>query len=145
MSIYVNQSIQYENERCKKNKDGKRLVKRPDLKAMSRMIAENRCLYYPIRRFGHLPGIDVGHQFYKRTEMVVLGMHTRWMHGIEYIPEKVDCKMEEYKSYIFPLAVSVALSGKYKDNLDRLESLLCILVKVRMICLAIKNKSVIKK
>ncbi|PIA25628.1 hypothetical protein AQUCO_11000035v1 [Aquilegia coerulea] len=118
---YLRQSVQSENERCKKNKGEKRMVRRPDLQAMSIMIDGKHCLNYPIRRIGDLPGIDVGHQFYKRTEMVVVGKHYRWMHGIDYIPSSAECEMEEYKSCTFPLAVSVVLAGKYKDNLDMLE------------------------
>lgn len=30
-------------------------------------------------------GIDVGHQFFSRAEMVVVGFHQHWLNGIDYI------------------------------------------------------------
>lgn len=30
-------------------------------------------------------GIDVGHQFYSRAEMVVVGVHSHWLNGIDYM------------------------------------------------------------
>ncbi|KAI3932053.1 hypothetical protein MKW92_008689, partial [Papaver armeniacum] len=29
------------------------------------------------------------------------------------------CQVEEYKDYTFPIAVSVVLSGRYEDNIDK--------------------------
>uniref|UniRef100_A0A8R7P6Z8 YDG domain-containing protein n=1 Tax=Triticum urartu TaxID=4572 RepID=A0A8R7P6Z8_TRIUA len=65
----------------------KRPSKRPDLKALTKMQATNAVLY-PEKRIGHLPGVDVGDQFYSRAEMVVLGIHGHWMKGIDYIGSK---------------------------------------------------------
>jgi hypothetical protein len=33
-------------------------------------------------------GIDVGDQFYSRAEMVVLGIHSHWLNGIDYMGMK---------------------------------------------------------
>lgn len=30
-------------------------------------------------------GVDVGHQFYSRAEMVVVGLHTHWLNGIDFM------------------------------------------------------------
>lgn len=32
-----------------------------------------------------MAGIDVGHQFYSRAEMVVVGFHSHWLNGIDYM------------------------------------------------------------
>lgn len=32
-----------------------------------------------------MPGIDVGHQFYSRAEMVSVGFHGHWLNGIDYM------------------------------------------------------------
>lgn len=36
-------------------------------------------------------GINVGHQFFSRVEMVAVGLHGLWLSGIDYIGE--SCKM----------------------------------------------------
>ncbi|GMP29966.1 hypothetical protein CsSME_00004847 [Camellia sinensis var. sinensis] len=64
--------------------DTKRGSKRPDLKAISKMMETNAILY-PNKRFGPIPGIDVGHQFFSRAEMVAVGFHSHWLNGIDYI------------------------------------------------------------
>ncbi|XP_021999236.1 histone-lysine N-methyltransferase, H3 lysine-9 specific SUVH4 isoform X2 [Helianthus annuus] len=99
--------------------------KRPDLKAISKMIECNEVLF-PTKRFGHLPGIDVGYQFYSRAEMVALGLHSHWLNSIDYMG--VSCKItnnnlyhyllvqEEFKGYTFPIAIAIVLSGEYEDN-----------------------------
>ncbi|GAA0158671.1 histone modifying enzyme [Lithospermum erythrorhizon] len=89
--------------------------KGPDLKALSKMF-ENNALMYPEKRFGHLPGIDVGYRFHSRVEMVVLGFHGNWLHGIDYM-EQPQGKMEKYKGLLFPLAVAIVLSDECEENL----------------------------
>lgn len=32
-----------------------------------------------------MTGIDVGHQFFSRAEMVVVGFHQHWLNGIDFI------------------------------------------------------------
>ncbi|XP_073098550.1 histone-lysine N-methyltransferase, H3 lysine-9 specific SUVH4 isoform X2 [Elaeis guineensis] len=102
--------------------DIKRASKRPDLKAISKMI-ETGAILYPEKRIGHLPGIDVGHQFYSRAEMVVLGLHSHWLNGIDYMGNSY-AKLEQYKGYKFPLAVCIVLSGMYEDDLDNSENVI---------------------
>ncbi|XP_019078091.1 histone-lysine N-methyltransferase, H3 lysine-9 specific SUVH4 isoform X2 [Vitis vinifera] len=87
--------------------------KRPDLKAMNKM-SKNK------KRLGHLPGVSVGQQFFSRAEMVVVGLHGRWMSGIDYMGKSYK-KQGEYNNYTFPLAVAVVLSGNYEDNEDDME------------------------
>lgn len=38
-------------------------------------------------------GIDVGDQFYSRAEMVVLGIHSHWLNGIDYMGMKYQEKV----------------------------------------------------
>ncbi|CAN0870201.1 Histone-lysine N-methyltransferase, H3 lysine-9 specific SUVH4 [Linum grandiflorum] len=87
---------------------------RPDLKAATKMLKTDAILY-PKRRIGNLPGIEVGHQFYSRAEMVVIGIHSHWLCGIDYIGASFQ---KEYQNYKLPLAVSIVLSGMYEDDLD---------------------------
>lgn len=95
----------------------KSLTKRPDLKAISEMVRSNKILYH--KKIGHLPGIKVGQQFLSRAEMVAVGLHGDWLNGIDYIGE--TCKMEEYRKFTLPIAVSIILSGQYEDDVDNLE------------------------
>ncbi|PIA32806.1 hypothetical protein AQUCO_04300022v1 [Aquilegia coerulea] len=79
-----------------------------------------KTLLNPTKMFGEIPGVDVGHQFYSRAEMVVVGVHSHWLNGIDYVG-KGHGKKEEYKGYTMPLAVSIVISGIYEDDLDNLE------------------------
>jgi hypothetical protein len=38
-------------------------------------------------------GIDVGDQFYSRAEMVVLGIHSHWLNGIDFMGLKYQGKV----------------------------------------------------
>ncbi|XP_055804982.1 histone-lysine N-methyltransferase, H3 lysine-9 specific SUVH4 isoform X2 [Solanum dulcamara] len=98
--------------------DGKRGSKRPDLKAISKMISEKEVLNR--ERIGSIPGIDVGHQFFSRAEMVVVGFHNHWLNGIDYVGQSAGRK-GEYKGYSLPLAVSIVVSGQYEDDQDNYE------------------------
>ncbi|PHU27821.1 Histone-lysine N-methyltransferase, H3 lysine-9 specific SUVH4 [Capsicum chinense] len=100
--------------------DGKRSSKRPDLKAITKMISEKEVLN--CQRIGSIPGIDVGHQFFSRAEMVVVRMHNHWLNGIDYIGQAAG-KKEEYKGYSLPLAVSIVVSGQYEDDQDNYEEI----------------------
>ncbi|KAH9627160.1 hypothetical protein KSS87_018400 [Heliosperma pusillum] len=123
--------IQEEEKRCKsaeektKKKPNGTLVKsphkRPDLKAISKMQATGRVLY-PEKQFGVIPGVDVGHQFFSRAEMVAVGFHSHWLSGIDYMGQKY-CKGELSK-YTFPLAVAIVMSGQYEDDLDNSEDVI---------------------
>ncbi|KAF8400074.1 hypothetical protein HHK36_015949 [Tetracentron sinense] len=131
--------VQEEEKRCKKvevkdlkiakgskskkgdacEEDIKRSSKRPDLKAITKMM-ETKAILYPGKRFGQLPGIDVGHQFFSRAEMVAVGFHSHWLNGIDYMGQSYK-KLMEYSGYTFPLAVAIVLSGQYEDDLDNSE------------------------
>ncbi|OVA17371.1 SET domain [Macleaya cordata] len=97
-------------------------AKRPDLKAITKMM-ETKTILFPKKRFGHLPGVDVGHQFYSRAEMVVLGLHGHWLNGIDFMGPSYE-KLDEYKGYTFPLATSIVLSGQYEDDQDNAEDVI---------------------
>ncbi|XP_060195816.1 histone-lysine N-methyltransferase, H3 lysine-9 specific SUVH4 isoform X1 [Lycium barbarum] len=98
--------------------DGKRSSKRPDLKAVSKMKSAKEVLNS--ERIGHIPGIDVGHQFFSRAEMVVVGFHIHWLNGIDCVAQTAGRKAE-YKGYKLPLAVSIVVSGQYEDDQDNYE------------------------
>ncbi|KAL5711799.1 [histone H3]-lysine(4) N-trimethyltransferase [Ranunculus cassubicifolius] len=94
--------------------------KRADFMAIEKMKQANQILNKE-KRIGIIPGIKVGHEFYARAEMVVVGLHGHWLKGIDYISEAAYGKVEEYKDYKLPIAVSVVMSGRYKDDKDDLE------------------------
>ncbi|XP_018475689.2 histone-lysine N-methyltransferase, H3 lysine-9 specific SUVH4 [Raphanus sativus] len=87
---------------------------RPDLKGITEVMKANAVLY-PRKRIGDLPGVDVGHQFFSRAEMVAVGFHSHWLNGIDYMG---DDYQKEYSDYHFPLATSIVMSGQYEDDLD---------------------------
>jgi len=37
-------------------------------------------------------GIDVGHQFFSRAEMVVVGFHNHWLNGIDCVGQSAGKK-----------------------------------------------------
>ncbi|XP_050234043.1 histone-lysine N-methyltransferase, H3 lysine-9 specific SUVH4 [Mercurialis annua] len=98
----------------------KNKAKRPDLKAISKMIESNTVMYRE-KRIGNLPGIDVGRQFYSRAEMVAIGFHSHWLNGIDFMGLSYSKK---YKEYTFPLAVAIVISGMYEDDLDNAEDVI---------------------
>ncbi|ESQ41352.1 hypothetical protein EUTSA_v10012985mg [Eutrema salsugineum] len=89
-------------------------LSRPDLKGVMRANA----ILYSRKRIGDLPGIDVGHRFFSRAEMVAVGFHRHWLNGIDSMG--IEYK-REYSDYQFPLAVSIIMSGQYEDDLDNAE------------------------
>ncbi|VAH83960.1 unnamed protein product [Triticum turgidum subsp. durum] len=115
-----------------KNKDGKkggegeakekRPSKRPDLKAITKM-QENNSFLYTEKVLGPIPGIDVGDQFYSRAEMVVLGIHSHWLNGIDYMGMKYQEK-KEYENFTFPMATCIVMSGIYEDDLDKADEII---------------------
>ncbi|AQK98389.1 Histone-lysine N-methyltransferase H3 lysine-9 specific SUVH4 [Zea mays] len=84
----------------------KRPSKRPDLKAITKV-----------------PWLDVGDQFYSRAEMVVLGIHSHWLNGIDYMGMKYQGK-KEYANLTFPLATCIVMSGIYEDDLDKADEII---------------------
>uniref|UniRef100_A0A2C9W119 Histone-lysine N-methyltransferase n=1 Tax=Manihot esculenta TaxID=3983 RepID=A0A2C9W119_MANES len=131
--------VQEEEKRCRKKRvdkkssrsskskkgnaikaDAKKKAKRPDLKAITQMIDSNAVMY-PEKRIGDLPGINVGHQFYSRAEMVAVGFHSHWLNGIDYMGMSYR---KEYGNYTLPLAVAIVLSGMYEDDLDNADDVI---------------------
>ncbi|XP_022934519.1 histone-lysine N-methyltransferase, H3 lysine-9 specific SUVH4 isoform X1 [Cucurbita moschata] len=129
--------VQEEEKRCKKAEvaqkaskrskseeapaeDTKHKSKRPDLKAVSKMLEANEILNHE-KRIGNVPGINIGHRFYSRAEMVAVGFHSHWLNGIDYMGLSYS-KM--YSNYSFPLAVAIVLSGMYEDDLDNAEDVI---------------------
>ncbi|GMN57388.1 hypothetical protein TIFTF001_026500 [Ficus carica] len=108
--------VQEEEKRCKKAVV--ELDKKSSKASKSKMI-ENKENLYSVKRIGNIPGIDVGHQFYSRAEMVVVGFHSHWLNGIDYMGQNYS--KGEYSKYTFPLAVAIVLSGMYEDDLDNAE------------------------
>ncbi|KAK1696910.1 hypothetical protein QYE76_013607 [Lolium multiflorum] len=100
----------------------KRPSKRPDLKTLTKMQATNAALYQE-KRIGHLPGVDVGDQFYSRAEMVVLGIHGHWMKGIDYMGPNYQDKAG-HQGLTFPLATSIVMSGVYEDDFDKADEII---------------------
>lgn len=95
-----------------------KVAKRPDLKALTKMM-EGKEILFPSKRFGSIPGIDVGHQFYSRAEMVAVGFHSHWLNGIDYMGQSYS--KGKYSNYTMPLAVAIVISGMYEDDLDNAE------------------------
>ncbi|KAG9440355.1 hypothetical protein H6P81_020520 [Aristolochia fimbriata] len=119
---YFRHFVEEEELRCRglslKDKlNFRKRVKRPDLKAISKMKQSNSILYP--KRIGSLEGINVGFQFFSRAEMVVVGLHSHWMNGIDFLA--ASC---EYKHYRFPFAISIVMSGEYSDDIDNLEEVI---------------------
>ncbi|PKI41170.1 hypothetical protein CRG98_038455 [Punica granatum] len=83
-------------------------------------MLETRSVLNPKKRVGDIPGIKVGHQFYSRAEMVVVGFHSHWLNGIDYMGMAYKA---DYKDYQFPLAVAIVLSGMYEDDLDNADEI----------------------
>ncbi|KAL8482835.1 hypothetical protein ACS0TY_025756 [Phlomoides rotata] len=102
--------------------ESKRKVARPDLKATSEMKKNNTILYSE-KRFGVLPGIDVGQRFFSRAEMAAVGIHHHWQSGIDYIGKFSRKSTKDFENYKFPLAVSIVLSGQYEDDQDNCEEI----------------------
>ncbi|GJU69195.1 histone-lysine N-methyltransferase, H3 lysine-9 specific SUVH4 isoform X1 [Tanacetum coccineum] len=101
-----------------KNKDEveeKSKSKRPDLKSLSFMQKSNLTLV-PKNRIGSIPGVDVGHQFFSRCEMVTVGFHNHWLNGIDCIPAS---QQKEYPEYELPISVAIVMSGMYEDDVDK--------------------------
>ncbi|XP_047166604.1 histone-lysine N-methyltransferase, H3 lysine-9 specific SUVH4 isoform X3 [Vigna umbellata] len=96
--------------------DSKKPAKRPDLKAVSKMMENNEILYSE-KRIGSIPGIEVGYQFYSRAEMVAVGFHSHWLNGIDYMGQSYA----KAYSFEFPIAIAIVLSGMYEDDQDNAE------------------------
>lgn len=47
-----------------------------------------------------ITGIDVGHQFFSRAEMVVVGFHQHWLNGIDFIGTTAGASRKSRKSLV---------------------------------------------
>uniref|UniRef100_A0A7I4F1F0 Uncharacterized protein n=1 Tax=Physcomitrium patens TaxID=3218 RepID=A0A7I4F1F0_PHYPA len=97
---------------------GKRPSKRPDLKAVSKMI-ELKATLNSEKQVGAIPGVSVGQQFLSRAEMVIIGLHSHWLNGIDYIGVAKG-RMPDVE---LPIAVSIVMSGGYEDDVDNSEDM----------------------
>uniref|UniRef100_A0A7N0T7Q8 Uncharacterized protein n=1 Tax=Kalanchoe fedtschenkoi TaxID=63787 RepID=A0A7N0T7Q8_KALFE len=69
-----------------------------------------------------VPGVTVNTwEFFSRAEMVVIGFHSHWLNGIDYMGQNYS---KVYKNYTFPLAVAIVISGQYEDDLDNSEDVI---------------------
>ncbi|XP_066367440.1 histone-lysine N-methyltransferase, H3 lysine-9 specific SUVH4-like isoform X2 [Miscanthus floridulus] len=102
--------------------EAKRPSKRPDLKALTKM-QKNGAVLYQDKRIGHLPGTEVGDQFYSRAEMVALGIHSHWLKGIDYMGMEYRDK-KGCENFTFPLAICIVMSGAYEDDVDNADEII---------------------
>ncbi|KAG0517903.1 hypothetical protein BDA96_09G128900 [Sorghum bicolor] len=102
--------------------EAKQPSKRPDLKALTKMRKDGAILYQD-KRIGHLPGTEVGDQFYSRAEMVALGIHSHWMKGIDYMGMEYRDK-KGCENFTFPLAICIVMSGAYEDDVDNADEII---------------------
>ncbi|KAG6418511.1 hypothetical protein SASPL_120715 [Salvia splendens] len=61
--------------------------------------------FSPDKPFGHIPGIEIGHEFSFRTELAIAGLNNQTFKGIDCV--NVDCTM---------CATSVVDSGRYENK-----------------------------
>ncbi|XP_026441466.1 histone-lysine N-methyltransferase, H3 lysine-9 specific SUVH4-like [Papaver somniferum] len=87
-----------------------------ELTSANKMIQIKTTLY-PEKQIGHLPGVDVGQQFGTRAEIVSIGLHGNWSSGVDCMSTSY-ANMEKFKSYTFPLALSIIMSWQYEDGMD---------------------------
>lgn len=85
---------------------------RADLKTLKQMGYEGSMVNADLRGVtGDLPGLEVGCEFHNKCEMQVLGMHRKWLSGIDYVS---TAAAEDGVSY----ATAVVSSGGYEDDED---------------------------
>ncbi|MCO5557108.1 hypothetical protein L7F22_010664 [Adiantum nelumboides] len=127
---YYLRFVQEEENRCRKeesekleskpksNEEGKEKKKsrRPDLKAISQMKVDKK-MEDRGKVLGHVPGINVGDQFFSRCEMVAIGLHCHWLGGIDTIAAS-SRKKHPLNITKLPVASSIMLSGAYEDDID---------------------------
>eukprot|EP00850_Spirogloea_muscicola_P017905 SM000158S02037 [mRNA] locus=s158:232711:236300:- [translate_table: standard] len=84
--------------------------RRADFKA-GKAMRERGLIFNPQPAIGHIPGMRVGHAFYSRQEMMMVGMHRHPQAG-------VDCIGGKRSPWGRHVATCIVLSGGYEDNLD---------------------------
>lgn len=93
---------------------------RPDLKVLHIMTHDDKTSRLP-KIIGDIPGITANQIFTSKVEMAVVGLHRRWMSGIDYI----GCAnaIAVHVDYKLPLAVCIALAGRYEDDAGNLQEI----------------------
>ncbi|KAM7250216.1 hypothetical protein ACFE04_022099 [Oxalis oulophora] len=105
--------VPIEEERCKNSQN---TPQRPDMRTLTEMQARNEVIYSE-KRIGQIPGIDVGHQFYSRAEMFVVGLHCQTQNGIDTM--RINSGKVHMK-----VAVSIVMSGQYQGDLDKADEII---------------------
>eukprot|EP00850_Spirogloea_muscicola_P017441 SM000150S01700 [mRNA] locus=s150:101116:104687:+ [translate_table: standard] len=100
-------ALQEEEARVSEEGRGSR---RADFKA-GKAMRERGLIFNPKPAVGHIPGMRVGHAFYSRQEMMMVGMHRHPQAG-------VDCIGGKRSPWGRHVATCIVLSGGYEDNLD---------------------------
>lgn len=61
----------------------------------------------------HVAGVDVGHQFFSRAEMVAVGFHSHWLNGIDFMGSS-------YSKMVIHLLLLLEIGGniRRKQNID---------------------------
>ncbi|CAI9101031.1 OLC1v1038256C1 [Oldenlandia corymbosa var. corymbosa] len=108
--------VQEEEKRVGKPKSsGKGSPKRSGKASPKSKMREMKYILNPEKKIGSIPGIEVGHQFFSRVEMCVLGFHSHWLNGIDFIGMGKRSKLGNYE---LPIATCIVVSGQYEDDLD---------------------------
>ncbi|MBA0631320.1 hypothetical protein Godav_000203 [Gossypium davidsonii] len=63
------------------------------------------------KRIGVVPGVEIGDIFFFRMELILIGLHSQSMAGIDFMPMKADIEGER-------VAISIVSSGGYEDNAE---------------------------
>eukprot|EP00850_Spirogloea_muscicola_P024223 SM000494S17356 [mRNA] locus=s494:3531:7107:- [translate_table: standard] len=84
--------------------------RRADFKA-GKAMRERGLIFNPKPAIGHIPGMRVGHAFYSRQEMMMVGMHRHPQAG-------VDCIGGKRSPWGRHVATCIVLLGGHEDNLD---------------------------
>ncbi|XP_057453490.1 histone-lysine N-methyltransferase, H3 lysine-9 specific SUVH1-like [Lotus japonicus] len=85
-------------------------IKRADLRASNALTCKGVRTNLK-KRVGLVPGVEIGDIFFWRMEMVLVGLHSQTMGGIDYITIKDELQEE-------PVAISIVSSGVYDDDTE---------------------------
>ena len=94
-------------KRCGKGPDGKKISMRPDLVAGMQFRAAGKFVNSGTKLVGTVPGVPVGKRFECRYDMVIVGLMTQHMAGID-----VQQAAGGQKSFV----TAIVHSGTYEDN-----------------------------
>lgn len=54
-----------------------------------------------------MAGVEVGHQFFSRAEMVAVGFHSHWLNGIDYMGQSYSTKVGMLSMYQVVRVISI--------------------------------------